>query len=81
METVAKADIFFVISSIGIVILIAVWTVAAFFVIRAVQEFRAVLRRVQNKVDTLEQELSSVRRQIVLPLLFLQKFFRGRKRQ
>lgn len=61
MDTIMKADIFFFISSIGIIVLCVLCGVLLWHVIRITRVFSSALSKVRDEVDAIVDDVASVR--------------------
>lgn len=81
METILKADIFFVIASAGVVIGTIAIVIAAYFVVRAAVAIRHLALRGQEEFEWMAHQAHSARRSILFPFKFVQHFFTHLSRQ
>lgn len=81
METVLKADIFFIIASAGVVIGTLAIVVAAYFVARAAIAIRQLATRGQEEFEWMAHQAHTVRRSFLFPVKFVQRFFTQLSRQ
>jgi uncharacterized membrane protein YgaE (UPF0421/DUF939 family) len=71
METFIKADIFFFISSIGIILITIAVLVTAYFISRASREIESLSKTIQKEVEDFSDEVEEMRKKIS------PKFFRN----
>ncbi len=77
METLAKSDIFFFITSVAVVLVTLGILIAIFYILRAVESFRKIAERAEGKVEGIEEDLKEmllrIKESTVFHLLFRKK--------
>lgn len=64
METFVKADIFFFVVTIAVVILSVVLTVAAIYLVRVLRELKSITTRVREETDEIVDDVHEFRNNI-----------------
>ncbi|KKU80603.1 MAG: hypothetical protein UY07_C0039G0006 [Parcubacteria group bacterium GW2011_GWA1_47_8] len=70
METLVKADIFFFITSVAIVIASVVFMIAGFYLIQMLKNFRDISDKLKKAVDIAEEDIGSMHDQITKSWLY-----------
>lgn len=65
MDTLAKADIFFVVTTVAVVIAGGIFAVAGFYVIQTLRNVRDISEKAKKTVDSATRDVKKVRKQIV----------------
>jgi hypothetical protein len=52
METVAASDVFFMISSVGFIVLFIVLAILLYYLIKAVRAFRELTEKIERNIDS-----------------------------
>ena len=79
METLIKADIFFFITSIAVVVLAIVFAWGGFYLVKTLKNIRDISDKLKNAVDIAEDDFESVHDQITQSILY--KFLFRKKRK
>ncbi|MFA6458811.1 MAG: hypothetical protein WCV79_00195 [Candidatus Paceibacterota bacterium] len=64
METLIHADIFFVIASVGVVIVIIAGSIASYYIVKILKNVRHITDTARNETDKLSEELGSFRKNV-----------------
>lgn len=70
METLVKADIFFLITSVAIVSVSLVFVVAGFYLIQTLKNFRDISDKLKKAVNVAEEKMGSMQDQIIQSWLY-----------
>jgi Ca2+/Na+ antiporter len=74
MSTLIQADIFFFISSVSILILVALLIVIAFYVIRVVKDIKEIVKAVKSETKETLQDFNNLRSQVKAEGGFFKRF-------
>ena len=61
METLAKSDVFFLITTIAVVLVTLVIVVAAVYIVKILNDIKYIAGRVKNESDNLSEDISDLR--------------------
>ncbi len=70
METLVKADIFFFVTTIAVVVLVSVLVIAGYYVVQILRNFRDVSEDVKKAVATASGDFETIHEKITSSSLF-----------
>ncbi|MEK7460383.1 MAG: hypothetical protein AAB628_02440 [Patescibacteria group bacterium] len=79
METLAKSDIFFFITSIAVIVLATVLVIAGYYLVQILKNFRDISNKLKKAVDVAEGDLENIHDQITQSWLYNFIFKKKRK--
>ena len=81
MEPVLKADIFFFITSIAVVVFTIFFTIIGVHLVRIMKNFSRISESLKNGVDTAGEELKEITEQVLESTVFNFLFTKKRKKK
>ncbi len=80
METLIKADIFFFITSIAVIVLLVISIFAGYYLVQILRNFRDISNKLKKAVDLAEDDMESIHDKIVGSWLFNLIFHKKNKK-
>lgn len=84
MDTLAKSDVFFFITSVAVVMVTAAIIVIAFYVVKILSDLKHIMRRAKHETELIVEDIDNLRGNVKregMKWKFFSRFFSNLKRK
>jgi K+-transporting ATPase A subunit len=75
MENLLKSDVFFIITTVSVIILTIIFSIAGVYLIRILHEGRDLLKKITYKIEEAEESIGRLEERISMGTSFLKAVF------